>query len=222
MLKTTFPKPNPLFIRVASAVLGLLFWLYFRLSFERDPAGLAQLAVQPRPVIVVFNHTSHLDVPAVALCLGPRFMCRVTLPGKKELFDAWQTRWIMRLAGVVPLDREVGDMSAARSLLRAINAGQHLVMAPEGTRSTDGALQPFKLGFLKLAERANALILPIAVRGAAEAMPRGEHWPRRRKVTVHVGTLIDPCRELPHQPTHEDYTALADTIRAQIAAGLAG
>lgn len=210
------PRPNILFLRLAYLVLGALFKVCFRLTCHRDRAALRALGSQPRPVIVVFNHTSHLDVPLVGLCIGLHLMRRVTMPGKKELLEDKRTRWIMQLAGVVPLKRDASDMAAARVLLRALHAGRYVLMSPEGTRSYDGSVQPFKVGFIKLAHKANAIILPVGIAGAARALPRGASFPRPRKITVQVGAPIDPSACLDAQADPAAYDRAAELIRQRI------
>ncbi len=210
------PKPHPVFMRVISLILGLIARLYFRLSCRVDRRELAQISTQPRPLIVVFNHTSHLDVPAVGLCLGVKLMRRVIMPGKKELFEKPVMAWLMRHSGAIPLDRGMNDTIAVRTLLCALQAGRLLMMSPEGTRSYDGQTRTFKPGFVKLAHRAQALILPVGIQGAYAAFPRTAAFPRPHKVSVRVGTPLDAAAHLPQKPSHEDYIAFAEQVRQQV------
>lgn len=214
--ETAVPKPNTIFTYVMFALVGPLILLYFRLSRRRDRRMLRTLNAQPRPLIIIFNHTSNLDVPAVALCVGIPIMRRVTLPGKKELFESPKSAWFVRLSGAIPLDRDITDTTAARLLLRALRAGRHLIIAPEGTRSLDGQVQPFKIGFLKLAYKANAIILPIGIRGALKAMPKGATFPRPHKLTVVAGKPIDPKEHLGEKPDNDAYAAFAEIVRQAV------
>ena len=138
------------------------------------------------------------------------------MPGKKELLEDKRTRWIMQLAGVVPLKRDASDMAAARVLLRALQAGRYVLMSPEGTRSYDGGLQPFKIGFIKLAHKANAIILPVGITGAASALPRGAPYPRPRKLTVRVGKPIDLSSYLDAKTDPDAFDEMAELVRQRI------
>jgi 1-acyl-sn-glycerol-3-phosphate acyltransferase len=212
------PQPNLLLMRLLYTVFGPLFRVYFRLTFKRDTQRLDDLAAQHRPVVVIFNHTSHLDVPLSGLAVGFKLMSRVTLAGKQELLDSWKTRWLMHVMGVIPLKRDTTDTYAARVLLRALLAGRNILLAPEGTRSLDGQVHPFHVGFAWLAHRANALILPVGIRGADRALPKGLPLPRPRKITVAVGDPIDPQQFLTDKADDAAYNDFAEMVRQRIVA----
>jgi 1-acyl-sn-glycerol-3-phosphate acyltransferase len=216
MTNTEVPQTNLVFLRFAFIVFGALFRLYFRLRFNRDRLKLKALAEQDRPLIVVFNHSSYLDVPLVALGIGFRLMSEMTLPGKKELFEDRKTRWMVSLLSVIPLDRDLADTTAVRGLLRALKHGRDILIAPEGTRSSDGTVHPFQIGFAKLAHKANALVIPVGIRGAAQAMPRGAYVPKPRRIMVTVGDPLDPQTSLPAQPDQDDFAALAEATRQAV------
>lgn len=216
MSETHLPAPNPLFLHVVSFLMRIIAVLYFRLACRSDRHALARLRAQSRPVIIVFNHTSHLDVPAIGLCLGVPFMRRMIMPGKKELFAHPASAWFMQQGGAIPLDRDAGDAATTRVLLRALQTNRFVLISPEGTRSTDGTLQMFKSGFVRLAHRTKALVLPIAIRGAYQAFPRTAAFPRPGRVTVTVDAPLDVADCLPQKPTHADYDTVAELIRQRI------
>lgn len=192
--------------------------LYFRLSWTKNRTALNHLSAQNIPVIIVFNHTSHLDVPSVALALGMKFMRRLIMPGKKELFEHPAMAWFMRQGGAIPLNRELTDTTTVRILLRALQENRVILMSPEGTRSYDGTVQPFKSGFVKLAHRSQAAIIPVGIRGAYNAFPRGAKYLKPHKITVHVGSPITLADHLPAKPGHTDYDNAADFIQQQVVA----
>jgi 1-acyl-sn-glycerol-3-phosphate acyltransferase len=212
------PHPNRYFIWISFILANLLFRPYFRFTRRRNTQKLNKLLDEGRQFIVIFNHTSHLDVPLVGISVGLRIMHNLCMPGKKELFADPKTRWIANLSGAIPLDREITDTTTARILLRALHNGQNLLIAPEGTRSLDGKIQPFKIGFVKLAHKANALILPAAIHGAAEAMPKGVLFPRPRKISVVVGDPIDPREHLGPKPDNEAVNQFTEMVQQTIAA----
>jgi 1-acyl-sn-glycerol-3-phosphate acyltransferase len=198
------------------------FAVYFRLTFKRDKRRLNELATQDRPVVIIFNHTSHLDVPLTGLGVGIKLMSRVTLAGKQELLESWKTRWFMHAMGVIPLKRDMADTYAARVLLRALLAGRNTLLAPEGTRSLDGEVHPFQVGFVWLAHKANAVILPVGIRGANRALPKGLPLPRPRKITVVVGDPIDPQQFLADKPDDDAYRDFAEMVRQRVVDLIAG
>ncbi len=220
-MQGNLPLPKRWILLVGRVPAAAFYRLYFRLRCEKDPQQIARVVNRDRPAIIVFNHSSYLDVPAVALCLGMGVMQRVLMPGKKELFQIPVLSWCLRNCGAIPLDRDLRDVRAVRTLLRGIQSGRILLMAPEGTRSPDGHVRPFKSGFVKIAHRAGAVVLPVGIQGAAEALPRGGKFPKPRPLTVRIGSVMDVTARLPPKPTPDDYDALAETIRQRVIA-LAG
>lgn len=213
-----FPRPNPIFLRVAYVVVMVFFKLYHRITLRHDMRKLRALTTLGRPIIVVFNHTSNLDVPLVAVSVGLPIMRKLSLPGKKELWESKKSRWLVTLAGATPLDRDIADTNAVRVLLRALNHGQNLMIAPEGTRSEDGQVHPFIPGFAKLAQKTGALVLPVALKGAAEAMPKGANFPHPRKIITTVGDPIDPRDYFSAKPDSDAFEAFAESVRQKVIA----
>jgi 1-acyl-sn-glycerol-3-phosphate acyltransferase len=216
MSDRTLPETNLYFMYFMYVFLGALMRVYFRLRIKRDKRQLNELAAQDRPLIVVFNHASYLDVPAVGFGLGLNLMRRITLPGKKELFEDRSTRWLVTLISVIPVDRALADTSAVRELLRALHQGRSILMSPEGTRSPDGIVRPFQVGFAKLAYKANALVVPVGIQGAAQALPRGKHIPRPKQIIVSVGEPLDPQTFWQGKPDQSAFEAFAETTRQAV------
>ncbi|KIX15990.1 lysophospholipid acyltransferase family protein [Dethiosulfatarculus sandiegensis] len=129
--------------------------------------GFENLA-QAGGYVFVSNHTSALDIPALQAGLPPNFHWLA----KKELFKIAIFGPAIRRAGALPIDRS-NNRAAVKSLVEAakcIIEGDSAVIFPEGTRSEDGGLLPFKSGGLALAIRAQSPVVPVAIIGAARAM----------------------------------------------------
>lgn len=148
-----------------------------------------------KPHIFVMNHQSALDVPAAfqALRANLRFIA------KKELARVPFLGWYMTATGMIFVDRE--KRSAARSLERAgrrIREGASIIAYPEGTRSRDGYMRPFKKGVFVVALEAGVPIVPVAVHGSYDLMPSDGFRLRPGKVRLRIGEPIDtlPYREL--------------------------
>ena len=126
------------------------------------------------PVIVASNHASYLD-PVLLGTYLPRplhFMARASLFAN-PLFG--------RLIGALlafPVDREGDPRQALRTMGERLSAGHPVLIFPEGTRTTTGALQPLKSGVAMLSTRFRAPILPVYVKGSFESWPRGRRLPR--------------------------------------------
>lgn len=119
--------------------------------------------------IVMSNHQSLYDIPTL-YCVLPRSLRMVA---KIELFRIPVWGAAMKAAGFIGIDRH-NRMKAMRSLKQAretLESGVTVWIAPEGTRSRDGKLLPFKKGGFALAEEVEASILPITIRGTRDIMP---------------------------------------------------
>jgi 1-acyl-sn-glycerol-3-phosphate acyltransferase len=120
--------------------------------------------------IFACNHISLLDSPSLVAHL-PKPLCFVA---KKELFSVPFMGWYLGKQGHVPIER--GDPKAAlRSLNEAAKAietdRKSVLMFPEGTRSKDGVMLPFKEGMALLAIRSGTPVIPVAIRGTQQVMP---------------------------------------------------
>ena len=151
------------------------------------------------PVILAANHISNADPVIVGAWLTPRLGRRIHWLGKKEMFDWPIVGWMARNGGVVPVDRAGADVEAFRIAQRVLNAGQVLMVFPEGTRSPTAELQTPKDGLAMLALRTNATIVPIGVSNTDKVWPKGRPIPRlgghatmRIGEPFKVGDLIPP------------------------------
>jgi len=200
--------------RVDAAYGFVRWWLRRLLRLAGVRVNIRGLEHVPDPpVLFMANHQSMLE-PVILLTYLPH---NVRVFPKKELFRIPIMGHLMRLAGFIPVDRQRPER-ARRDLTRALEMFPHRIsfmIFPEGTRTRDGHLQPFKRGGFVLAIHAQVPIVPISIWGAYEMLPKGE-W-RIRPGVVHV--VIHPpvaTRGL----GIEDRFALADRVRAIIASAL--
>ena len=123
-----------------------------------------QLARVPErgPLILATNHVNFLEAPVMYTHLHPRPM---TGFAKAETWESPVLGMLADLWGAIPLQRGEADMSALRAALKALEDGQILGVAPEGTRSGDGRLQRGHPGVVLLALRSNAPLLPVVYYG---------------------------------------------------------
>lgn len=142
--------------------------------------------------IFMSNHVSNLDPPI----LIPSVPGRCSVLVKKELFRTPILGTGMRLAKLVPVDRRdresaIESIKAAKSVLQQ---GLHMVIYPEGTRSPDGRLLPFKKGPFHLAMESGVAIIPVTLLGTYESWPKGRLAARPGPVTVVFHAAIDPAK----------------------------
>jgi 1-acyl-sn-glycerol-3-phosphate acyltransferase len=139
-------------------------------------------------VVVVSNHQSHLDPPLVgAGC--PRQMNYLA---RDTLFGFTPFAWLMLSLGAIPIDREGGGLAGIKETLRRLKRGAMVLMFPEGTRTRDGRIGPFRPGFTTMAVRGRAAVLPVAIEGAYHAWPKRRTFPGPGTIHVHYGPAISP------------------------------
>lgn len=141
------------------------------------------------PFLVIANHQSHLDAPAIAVSLPRTDMAFL---GRRGLFKNRAFGWLITNLNTIPMDEDRGDLGAIRTALGALAAGRPMMLFPEGARSPDGAMRPFKRGAWLLLTRAKCPVLPVAVEGAFDAWPRSRTLPAifGRRIAVAVGEPI--------------------------------
>jgi 1-acyl-sn-glycerol-3-phosphate acyltransferase len=143
--------------------------------------------------VVVANHSSHADT-AVLLAALPPTAKPVFGAAADYWFDVRVRRFIATsLAGVLPVRRSgEGSYAALLAAARpALKAGRTVVIFPEGTRSTDGNVGEFRSGALRLALECGVPVVPVAVLGTADVLPKGGHF-SPAPMQVRIGEPIDP------------------------------
>jgi 1-acyl-sn-glycerol-3-phosphate acyltransferase len=165
------------------------------------------------PVIIVANHTSHLDTALLLTTLPVRWQRKVTVGAAADyFFDAWWRAIGSALVfATFPIERHGQGLSDTPAKL--IEQGWSIVMFPEGTRSPDGWTRRFRPGAAALARTHGIPIVPVAISGSYAAMPRGRNWPKPGRPPVHVrfGRPIRPAED-------ENTLALNSRVSAAISA----
>ncbi len=135
--------------------------------------------------ILVSNHQSNFDIFALLGYLPIQFRWTA----KASLFRIPFLGWAMSRIGYIPIERE-SPKKAYKSMLQAaekVQKGVSVMIFPEGTRSPDGQLQPFKKGVFIIALKSQAPILPITIKGTNKIMRKGD-W---RTYPGNVRIIID-------------------------------
>ncbi len=163
--------------------------------------------------IFVANHTSNADPPAVVGAI-PR---RISILVKHTLFRIPIVSRAFRLARLVPVNRadREGAIASVEKAIEYLQEGVSFLVYPEGTRSADGRLRPFKKGSFVMAIKAGVPIVPISVVAAHRILRRGELAIHPGEIVVKFGEPIDASAY-----TFEQRDELAARVHAAVAAGL--
>lgn len=177
---------------------------FFRIEFrgvEHIPATGA--------VIIAPNHQTYAD-PTI-----------ITIPVRRPIhYMAWNRLfeipgfgWLIRRLRAFPVNLDGRDARATREVVRLLKAGEAVMIFPEGERSLDGRLGPFKPGAFRLAASLGVPVLPVTLVGGHEAWPPQRALPRPGHLTITYHPLVSPQ---PDADARRTARTLADRTRAAI------
>lgn len=209
---------NPVVKSLRLIALEALILPAFRLLAEMEVEGLENLDRIEPPVLFAANHQSHLDTPAIFAALPPKWRYRLAPAMSQDFFRAWfepkghgfserlqamlQYYLISGLFDTYPLpQRMAGVRRALKYTGELIDRRYCPLVFPEGARSTDGKLQPFKTGIGLMAVELRVPVVPIHLRGLFEIYSIHHEWPQPGKVKVSFG------RPLHFDAGHDETTA---------------
>jgi 1-acyl-sn-glycerol-3-phosphate acyltransferase len=166
-----------------------------------------------QPVIYVSNHQSNFDIPIIYAGLPLQFRWLA----KKELFKIPLFGLAMQRSGYIPIDRSDRHktMQSINAATKRIQEGASVVIFPEGTRTPDGKLRPFKKGALLLAIKAKVPVVPMTIRGSYQIQ-------QRNSIKIHGGkpeVIFSPPLNTADLATNQ-IGELTAQIHDQIAANL--
>ncbi|MCA9069677.1 MAG: 1-acyl-sn-glycerol-3-phosphate acyltransferase [Planctomycetaceae bacterium] len=138
--------------------------------------------------LMLINHQSSLD----PLLAGVALQRPISYVARDTLFPIPFIGWILRRTYVVPINRKSASSRVIKEMVRRMKHGFLVGMFPEGTRSDDGTIGPFKPGFIAMIRRCEVPIYPVGIAGANEAMPRGALIPRFCRIRVVYGEPFYP------------------------------
>ncbi len=180
------PRPGPV-LGALGAGLFALDRALMRTLFSLSVTGQERVPSEG-PLVFAPNHESFLDPAAIAAALPPGMLRRVHWAGwVGVMFAGPVSRLVSRATGVFPVDPDQ-DLAGAIGTARAVlEQGDSLVWFPEGRRSLDGRLLPFRPGIGALLEHQTCRVVPTFVQGSFEAWPPTRKLPRRHPVSIAFG-----------------------------------
>jgi 1-acyl-sn-glycerol-3-phosphate acyltransferase len=200
--------------RLSSAVIGAWSRAVLRLAGVSVVVEGRERLPSEGPLLCLSSHRSLLDVPALYQLLP----ARTRFVAKRELFRIPLFGLAIRLLGFVPIDR--ADRRGARAAMESAATLAHddrpLVVFPEGTRSLDGSLLPFKKGAFAIALEHRLPIVTLACLDGELCLPPGRMAFRPGRMTVRVGRTFRP-----EEPAYASRQALAHAVRSEMEALLA-
>jgi len=167
---------------VARNALVVVFKTYFRLTIE----GKENIP-QSGSFVLAPIHRSNLDT--LLMCLIRR---RLRFMGKDSMWKLRWSAWMLSTFGGFPVSRDKADRAALKKTVEIIEAGEPVVLFPEGERKAGPRAYPLKEGAVYVAAKCGVPIVPVGIGGSERAMPKGRNFIRPTKIHVIVGKPIDP------------------------------
>lgn len=198
-------------------ILRFLFAVFFiRYEIEGEE-NLEYIVRSGRGAVFASNHISNLDPVLYMLvkAVNIRFLA------KNSLFRVPVLGWCIRKCGQLSVNRSAADSRAIRSAIDYISRGQVLCIFPEGTRSATGELLPGKPGCAMIACKTKAVVVPAAIWGSHEILPKNAYLPRLSKVKMKIGKPVFfdelyAALEADQGAEREIYGRITDTIMNEI------
>jgi 1-acyl-sn-glycerol-3-phosphate acyltransferase len=220
----TYLKHLPLFTRhidFTSIFFRFLWSLYlqefvFKFYIRLKVTGNSYhevFAKYPR-LIIISNHASHLDATSIAASIPKRYWLDVYIAAAKDYFftNPFFTFFSQHCLGAIPIDRKDRKGEAINLILNLLNHLPRiwLIIFPEGTRSKDGKIQPFKRGVSIFSERTQTPILFLYIDGNTRLWPKGARFAKPGVLTIHVGPVHQPA---PIEEVYQAYKTWVITIQ---------
>ena len=201
----THLKHLPLFTRnfdLMSMFFRTLWGLFlkafaFRFLVRLKVKGDFEALYKEHPrLIIISNHASHLDAVSIAAAVPFKYWLDLYMSAAKDYWfkNTVFTFFSKHALGAIPIDRKDKKGEAIKLCVALLKTLPRiwLILFPEGTRSKDGYIQPFKRGVSLFAEKTDTPILFLYLEGNAELMPKGRAIPKPGPLTIHVGPVVPP------------------------------
>jgi len=186
-----------------------------RLLFRPKAVGLENVPAEG-PALIAANHVSPLDTVLLPLVVPHR---QVYFLAKAEYFQSWKTRWFFKGAGTIPVRRGGPDSTAAlHAAIEALREGKLIGIFPEGTRSPDGRMYRGRTGAARIALAAGVPVIPAALIGTFQAMPKGAKLPKPRQIEVRFGNPLRFDDVATEKPDRDRLRAVTDRVMEAIRA----
>jgi 1-acyl-sn-glycerol-3-phosphate acyltransferase len=138
-----------------------------KLAFDFKVYGRENF-IEEGAAIFASNHQSYLDPP----CIGMACRKEIYYLTRNTLYQRPLIGPLLKRLNTVPVDRDRGDVSSIKAIIRLLRTGHRVIIFPEGTRSSDGNLQPARAGLGMIIAKTLAPVVPIRVYGTFEVLPR--------------------------------------------------
>ena len=164
------------------------------------------------PFIIAPNHQSFLDGPIVASGLSYKTLKNSYFFATEEHVKRPVVKSLAKRNNIILMEKRNLKNSILK-LSEVLKLGKNVVIFPEGSRSYDGEMVPFKKTFAILSKELNVPVVPVCIRGAYDVLPRGSKWIKPKKIEVEYLPPVMP-------ENGDTYDSISDKVRDSIQKGL--
>jgi 1-acyl-sn-glycerol-3-phosphate acyltransferase len=210
-----FPREPDIIVYGLRAVAALIIRGLLRIYNRFEIVGREQLRTN-RSLVIVANHASHLDTLCLLAALPLRKLHRAFPAAAADYFFEGVPRTLFAavVLNALPFGRQLRVRQSLSICSDVINhPGNILIIFPEGTRSTTGGTQEFKLGVGALVAGRDVTVLPCYLQGAFQAWPKGKRFPRPRKIRLIIGA---PCNYSSRRTEKADLCSIATELHQAV------
>jgi 1-acyl-sn-glycerol-3-phosphate acyltransferase len=202
------PSGEPSFLRRAYYSFVEACFVFFISPFVRIEVENRPDFKHIGPVVLAPNHASYLDPPIL------QHACRhhVTFLMTEAIYKIAPIRWFFKAWGARPVPEGRSATRALKDALGAIKRGRLVAIFPEGHISRDGFMNRGRGGVTTLIARGNVPVIPVAIIGTYDALPRHRALPRRARVVVRFGSPIPAPGRLSKEQVQDFADQIMDAI----------
>ncbi len=191
-------------------LLLFLFRLFFKRKLNLKISGADNIPAGA--CIIAPNHESFLDSLVLSCGLPGKTLENIYFFAKEKNFDFWLAKIFADRGHVVVMDINKNLIQSLQTIAAVLKSGKQIVIFPEGARSRDGKLQPFKKSFAIISKELNVPIIPVVINGTYESLPIGGKIPMKGSVSVRYMPPVLPAGRNEADISNEVYGKIAENI----------
>ncbi len=184
-----------LFAKMVTMTASIFIFIVTKLLWRLKVVGTENLP-KDQPFILCPNHTSYIDAFLVLAAIPTWLKFKIFFLGLNTIFDVPIVRHIIKIGRIIPLDLATNLLETMRACSYVLRSQRVMCIFPEGGRSPDGTIQPFKKGVGILARELKMPLVPIHIDGAFKVLPIGTVLPKLSPIKITFGKpyIPDPVK----------------------------
>lgn len=199
--------------KIATMAAYIFIFVATKLMWRLKVTGTENLP-KDQPFILCPNHASYLDAFLVLAAIPTWLKFKIFFLGLSAFVEVPIVRHIVKIGRIIPLDLATNLLDAMRACSYVLRNHRVMCIFPEGGRSPDGSIQPFKKGIGILAHELNMPLVPVYIDGAFKALPMGKAIPKLPQIKITFGKPYLPDKLKTHEEVAKELEAKVNNLAA--------